>query len=320
MRGTDDEVLFDRFVAAVLGFPPTARDGKSAKSVFKESYQILSDLADAKTPFPRAIAWKAYALALSVYEGWPLPDGAAEEGMDSQQRLDLARDLGRAAIGHDHTDFDLHWAMADIHLIRKEFPQAKEEFERAVYLNRDERHPSLFAEAGSAMMQIGELERAQMYFRRAMRRPDWHHWMRGILLFVKAGRAGAEEETFLNLALDELKGTYAQLGDDFYQTEVQLVLACVHWRKSRLFAQRAANLPDGVARALIQRDAERNRAAAEREIRQFRAVFDHWTVEQALTAVPFDDANDENYWETTVRELWEIPLNPPSGNSLSSNP
>jgi hypothetical protein len=308
VRGTNDKNLYDKFVAAVVGFPPTARDGRPATQVFTDSYQLLSELDDAeKDPYPRARAWKAYALALSVYEGWPLPDTAPEKAMNSEARLNLARDLALAAIDLDPNDFDLHWAMADVHLIRKEFGDAQAEFEIALDLNRDERHPSLFAEAGSAMMQIGDLDQAQKYFRKSCR-PDWHHWMRGILLYVEAGRAALHEETFLNNALDELKSTRTQLGDDFYQTEIQLVLAAVHWRKWKLLSEKAAAMPPGPSQALIAKYADRNFAAAQRAIRAFRAVFHYWSLDQALTALPFGLADDSAYWADAVTELWKIPL------------
>jgi len=312
MRGTSDKGLYDKFVTAVVGFPPTARDGKSAGEVFADSYKMLSELADPeanpeKKPFPRAIAWKAYALALSVSEGWPLPASEAEATMSPNDRLDLARDLASQAIGLDTTDYDLHWAMADVYLFRKDFDGARREFEIAIDLNRDERHPSLFAEAGSAMMQIGDLDKARTYFRKAMRRPDWHHWMRGILLFVEARQAGANEETFLNLALDELKGTHAQLGEDFYQLEIQLVLAAVYWRKWKLLSDKAAAMPEGESRALVERNAARNQVAADSAFRAFRATFD-WPVDRAGTALPFNVAADRVYWLDTVMELWKIPV------------
>src|SRR5262249_52319333 len=241
MRGTSDKRIYDKFVKAVAGFPPTARDGKSAKEVFSESYALLDELADPKNaPFPRALAWKAHALVLSAYEGWPLPPSAAEAKDTPNVRLDKAKNLALRAIGLDETDYDLHWAMADIYLFRKEFDDATREFEIALDLNGHERHPNLFAEAASAMMHAGKLDKAPSYFRKASRRPDWHHWMQGILLFIQAGRAGANAEAFLNNALDELKSTDTQLGDDFYQLEIQLVLAAVHWRKWELLSARAA--------------------------------------------------------------------------------
>jgi tetratricopeptide (TPR) repeat protein len=308
MRGTKDKGAYDTFVKAVIGFPPTARDGKSAKQVFADSYELLGQLADPakEPPFPRALAWKAYALALSVYEGWPLPPMAAEAPLKPEDKLDVAKKLAAQAIGLDDTDYDLHWAMADVHLIRREFSDAIKEFGIALDLNRDERHPSLFAEAAAAMMQAGDLDNAQRYFRKAARGPDWHHWMKGILLFIKSGRAGAERETFLNLALDELKGTRTQLGDDFYQLEIQLVLAAVHWRKWELLSAKASAMPPGDARDLIERDAARNLTAAERAIHAFRATFNHWSFNQAITALSLNEAADATYWYDTMTEVWKL--------------
>jgi hypothetical protein len=305
MRGTSDKALFDKFVDAVVGFPPTARDGKLAQQVFEDSYAALDDLAR-NNPFPRALAWKAYALALSVYEGWPLPKAAPEEPMNAQDRLDEAEKLGLQAISLDDTDYDVHWAMADVRLIRGEFDDARNEFERALDLDRDGRHPSLFAEAAAAMMQVGDFDKAERYFRKA-RTPDWHHWMRGIFLFLKAGRAGADRETFLNLALEDLKATRAQFGDDFYQSEIQLILAAVHWRKWQLFSERAAATTDPNAKALLSTYAARNMAAATRAIHVFRPAFPYWTVNQAITALSLRDAGDQAWWQDTMQAVWAIP-------------
>lgn len=308
LRGTKDEGLYNDFVAAVIGFPPTTRDGKSAKDVFSDSYALLSDVVDrsrkAKDPYARAIAWKAYALALSVYEGWPLPASAVEESKFSdRQKLDEARDRGREAIGIDEYDYDLHWAMADIHLIRQEFADAEREFKTAIRYNRDERNSNLFAEAGSAMMQVGKLDEAEAYFRKAFRKPDWHNWMKGILLFIKAGReSGANRESLLNQALDELTSAHTQLGGDLYQEEIQLLLAAVHWHKWKLLSERAAQTSD----EQLNRYAARNLATATRAIREFRKSRDSWSVQQAVTALPLNEQADATYWRDTLEQLWKL--------------
>lgn len=300
MRGTTSKTDFDEFASAVVGFPPTARDGKTAQEVFKASYAALDKLAG---KFPRAMAWKAYALALSVYEDWELPPNVPEENMGDDARLDEALRLARQAVQDDDTDYDLHWALADVHLIRGEFREALDEFKLALELNRDERHPSLFAEAASAMMQAGDLDDADAHFRKAST-PDWHQWMRGIYLFLKAGRA--DPDTFLNLALEELKRTRRQLGDDFYQSEIQLVLAAVHWRKSQHFSQKAALASAPTDQGLLNLYATRNVGAARRAFREFQKAFPHWTVQTAIDALSLQDSDDKLWWEETMNEVWKL--------------
>lgn len=300
MRGTTSRADFDEFAKAVVGFPPTERDGKTAQKVFEESYAALDKLAG---KFPRAMAWKAYALALSVYERWALPPGVKETSMNDQQRLDEALRLAEDAVNLDETDYDLHWALADVHLIRDEFPEAISAFENALYLNRDERHPSLFAEAGSAMMQAGDLDNGEVHFRKA-KTPDWHHWMRGIFLFLKAGRA--DPDTFLNQALEELKSTRTQLGDDFYQSEIQLVLAAVHWRRSRLFTEKATASTNPAAKDLFNLYATRNTNAARRAINNFRTLFPHWSVQTAIDSLSLQRSTDKLWWEETMNEVWKL--------------
>ena len=304
MRGTSNYADYDAFAKAAASFPPTARDGTSAQKVFQESYEVLDGLANKKPgeEFPRAMAWKAYALALSVYEGWDLPPGHPDEKLDEQARLKAAHDLGQKAIGLDKNDYDLHWAMADVHLISKEFPQAVAEFEQALDLNRDARHPSLFIEAGSAMMQAGEFEKAEACFRRA-RAPDWHHWSRGVFLYLKAGRAGADREAFLNLALDDLKATHNQLGDDFYQSEIQLVLAAVHFRKAELFTAKANNARSAADKARFTAYAARNQAAAARTIQNFGTAFPKASAAQAIKSQSLDNGGDQAWWGDAMKAL-----------------
>ncbi len=71
MKGADTPELYNKFADAVSVFPPTARAGNSAEVVFQNSYKLLDELAAPRT-FPRAMAWKAYALALSVHESWSI--------------------------------------------------------------------------------------------------------------------------------------------------------------------------------------------------------------------------------------------------------
>lgn len=302
MRGTTSRADYDEFVKAVVGFPPTARDGDSAQVVFGQSYEALDKLA--KKSFPRAMAWKAYALALSVSEDWPLPSSAMEAQMVPNDRLDEALRLAQQAVSEDETDYDLHWALADVRLIRGDFVEAIDEFELALYLNRDERHPSLFAEAAFAMMQDGrDYDNAEAHFRKA-KTPDWHRWSRGIFLYLKAGRG--DPETFLNLAVEELKETRTQPGDDFYQSEIHLVLAAVHWRRSELFTQKAQLATNANAKDLFNLYATRNTGAARRAIHAFKALFPTWTAQTARDSLSLGNTDDKLWWDEAMNEVWKL--------------
>lgn len=301
MRGTSDHRAFQDFVRAVLGFPPTPRNGLTAEEVFQNSFRILTDLAELDPPFPRAIGWKAYALALTVYEGWPLPP---EHEVEDDERLDLAKQLALRAVELDPTDFDVHWALADVCLIRGEFKEAQQEFEQALYLNGDERHPNLFAEAASAMMQIGLHDESDKLFRKAERRADWHHWMRGIGLFLRAGRSDNEQELLLDRALDELKSAKAQPGEDFYQEELQLMLAAVYWRKHEIEQSKLRSARDPEERNRIERNSARNKKEAEGAIRRFHDRRTGWDRDRAKRSLSLN-RTDRRYWHETVDALWD---------------
>jgi tetratricopeptide (TPR) repeat protein len=296
MRGTTDRNAFQDFVTAVCGFPPVERDGRSPQQVFNDSYDLLKKLAAMEPPFPRARAWQGYALALSVSEGWPFLDFKEEASMSADDRLDLALKLASAARDLDKTDYDLWWALANIYLIRREFGPARDAFKEALFLNTDEANPNLLAEAADAMVHLGDQPQAEKYIRQALRKPDWHHWIRAWAFFTKAGRTKSDESVFLDLALDHIKSTRAHPGEATYLMDIQLLLAAVHARKRVLLAS-----VDGAAKL-----AERHRLAAERAIQRFLAFFPYWDVEQAVRFAPFSTKADADYWRSACEEAWKI--------------
>jgi tetratricopeptide (TPR) repeat protein len=310
MRGVIDADLFERFAKVTEAFPPTDRDPDSAQEVFKKSYQELYDIdtgVGGVATFARVKAWRAYALALSVYEGWRLPN-VPERNWNDDQRKQTALDWADEAIGMDGTDHDLYWARADVHLIRGDYAAAVTDFERALRLSADERHPSLFAEAAAAYMHLGNHDKAEEYFKKARREPDWHRWMNGIFLFIKAGRArvaGVNEETLLDLALDELRGTRANPDEDYYQNEIQLILAAASWKKSQIIADKAALEPDQKKKKKLQDVAKRHEKHARLAIRKFNGRFG-WNEDDAKRAVPFFDAGDSQYFATAVDSIWGL--------------
>jgi hypothetical protein len=153
------------------------------------------------------------------------------------------------------------------------------------------------------MMHNGDLDEAERYFRKA-RAPDWHRWMKGILLLMKAGRAGDHQETFIDLAIDELGSARAQLGDDFYQTEIQLAMAAAHRRKAALLSGKASAAPEP-ARGRIERNAARNTSSSQLALGNFRSAFGHWTTsQQATAALRFRDNADIAHWNRVITELW----------------
>ena len=299
MRGTTDRALFEKYAKVVRDFNPTVRGDKSAKEVFDENYKSLHELSKEtpqSKPFPRIFGYKAYALALSVHENWDLPDGVPEKTMSQEERLAEALRLAKKAESLDPTDHDLHWALADVQLIAGDHDKAIASFEEAIFLNSEERHPSLFAEAAAAYMYRGDRGRgdhlkAEEYFKKARRQPDWYHWMNGLFLFIKTRQAGSNEEALLDLALNELKSTHAHPQEDHYQSEIQLVLAVTYLRKSRIAADRADNI------------AERHKKNAELALQRFRTEFPHWKRSDVKRALPFR-GDDQSFFMDTLSELW----------------
>jgi tetratricopeptide (TPR) repeat protein len=294
MRGTTDYTAFDTFVEATRLFPPTEQANMKATEVFQKAYGLLEGLTKSNPEFPRALAWFGYALSLTVSEGWPI-DGFADGKLDLKQRLDVALERVLAARKMDETDYDLWWATANVHLIRREFDLAEEAFRQANYLNRDEVNANLEAETADAFVHLGNLNKAEKNIRRAARQPDWYHWIRAWTYFVTAGRNRAEELTFLDLSLDEIKMTFGQPGDESYILEVQLLLAAVHAAKRAVYEKM-----EGISEDDRKRKIERQIRATERAIARFAADFPYWDVEQAIRFAPFKNRGDEDYWRTNV--------------------
>jgi hypothetical protein len=125
---------------------------------------------------------------------------------------------------------------------------------------------------------------------------------------MKAGREGrrrgGNEETFLNLALEELKATHAHADEELYQEEIHLILAAVHRQKAKLLQAKARATKDPEDREALKRLANRSQAAAKREMQFFRETFDHWTRAQVATALPFGDRADKAYFMSAINELW----------------
>jgi hypothetical protein len=127
------------------------------------------------------------------------------------------------------------------------------------------------------------------------------------MLYIKARRAGEHQETFLNLALDELKSTRTQLGDDHYPHEIQLILSVVYWRKSELLLDKADKTDDPALKELLKAYAKRNLNAAKRAKENFVKVFVHWKgADQAEHALPFHNGDDKSYWVDAVKAVWDL--------------
>jgi tetratricopeptide (TPR) repeat protein len=302
MRGTDDRNAFLEFVKATRLFPPTEQAGLSAQDVFKQAYGILEKLVAEHPGFPRARAWYGYALALTVSEGWPI-DGFADGDpkITLEGRLDIALQRAKAARDMDPTDYDLWWALANVHLIRREFEDAEAAFNEANFLNQDEVNANLEAETADALVHLGKLTSAEQRIRRAARRPDWYRWIRAWTYFVTAGRSASDELTFLDLALDEIKRTFGQPGDESYILEVQLLLAAVHAAKREVYLK-----ADPKDEPRKEEKAARQLRATQKAMERFDKSFGYWDEAQAIRFAPFRDGRDEGYWRRNINAAFSV--------------
>ena len=154
------------------------------------------------------------------------------------------------------------------------------------------------------MMQIGEHEEADKLFRKAERHPDWHRWMRGISLFLRAGRSEANKEFLLDRAIDEFKAAKAQPGEDFYQQELQLMLAAVYWRKQELWQARSEAAGDENERSRSLLNSERFSTMCSDSLVRFQGFRRWWDPDRAKRSLSLNPT-DRAYWHETVDAIWD---------------
>lgn len=276
MHGTTNEQAFDAFYEGTRGFPVHS-DEAFARSVglFKRAIAL-----DKRYARPRG--WLAYAYVLSVNEGWRFDDAEPEAGWDEERRLKAADELSREAVALDETDYDTHWARANVLIHTRRWDEAIACFERALYLGRDEHNPSLLVDMADALVQVGEADRALDLIRKARRMPDWHHWVAAWACYAKARRDGV----FYDLALDELRAMYWDPGEPKYLYDVKLLEAAIQARR----AERQ------VRQGLGTGEAEQERAEAAFRSFHERPEFERWTLERARRFAPFRNPEDTEHW------------------------
>lgn len=308
MRGTTDRKIFEAFVTAIKGFPPARHEGEPATKTFNDSYAVLDRLASGKPDFPRAKAWKAYALAISVSEGWQFdPERFAREAaMPGEERLQLAAELAGEAVKLDETDYDVWWALGNIELIRHNADAAREAYRKALYLNQDEVNPNLLAEAADAAIHLGDYGSADRLSRLAFTRPDWHHWIMSWKYFMLTRTIPQNEPIFLDLALAELDNTKRRPGQNGYLPDMLLLRAAIHARKWKFLDKMPAETDVGVmTSATAASGAEKERQRAHRAFAAFQKEFPNWDIAQARRFAPFIAAEDSAYWHESLQWVWQ---------------
>jgi hypothetical protein len=129
--------------------------------------------------------------------------------------------------------------------------------------------------------------------------------MNGIFLFIRAGRAGAAEETLLDQAIDELKSTHALPDEELYQDEIQLALAAAYLKKSQIISLRASTEQNPERKARLSVIAARHEKNAKGAIKKFRDKF-KWNEDDAKRALPFLDSVDAEYFANAIADLWKL--------------
>lgn len=276
MRGTTNEQAYDAFFEGTRGIPVHS-DEEFTTSVrfFKEALRLDPNYA-------RPRGWLAYAYVISVTEGWRFADTEQEAGWSEAELTTEAERLALEAVALDETDYDNHWALANVLIKTERWDEAIEAFERARYLGRDEHNPSLLVDMADALVQAGEVDRALTLIRRARRMPDWHRWVASWAFYMKA-RA---DPGYYGAALEELRLMYWQPGEPRYLLDVKLLEAAIHAQRSEQDEEKSAG----------SGEAEKILANAALGLFRERPEFDRWSLKTALRFAPFRYPEDTEHW------------------------
>lgn len=277
MRGTNSYDAYNRFIQATKGFPVV-----SNKS-FNKSVKSLKKALKIDKNYVRPRGWLAYAYVLSVTEGWKFKKSQPESKWSEKKRLARAERLALAAVKRDKTDYDTHWALANVYINTKRWDKAIKQFNDARYLCRDENNPNLLVDMADAVVHAGDHNRALRLIRRARRIQDWHRWVLAWAYFAK----GRIDPIYYDMALEELRYMHWHPGDASYLSDVKLLEAVI-------YAQKAERLK-GTKKPPIVREEQKK---ADEALKYFRArkEFSNWTLEQAEKFAPFQKKADRKHW------------------------
>lgn len=276
MRGTTNEKAYDAFVEGTRGFPVLS-DTKFRQSVAKLKQALKLD-----PDYVRPRGWLAYAYLLSVTEGWTFKSSDPEAKWDEAKRLKESERLAKEAVSLDEGDYDTHWALANIYLNTKRWKQAIKEYERAVYLCKNDNNPNLLMEMADALVYDGQHNRALRLIQKARRIQDWHRWVMACTYFAK----GRLDAIYYEFALEEIRAMHWHPGDDKYIADVKLLEAVI-------CAHKAEKLKD--AKSPIARE-ERKKAANALKLFKARKELKRWTLDQAAKYAPFRVKADRDHW------------------------
>lgn len=277
MRGTTNEKAYDAFVEGTTGFP-VASDAGFRKAVAKLKRALKLD-----PDYVRPRGWLAYAYLLSVTEGWSFKPSDPEAKWSEKTRLEKAEDLAKEAVRLDEGDYDTHWSLANVYVNTRRWKQAIKEFERALYLCRNDNNPNLLVEMADALVHDGQHNRALRLAQKARRIQDWHRWVMAWTYFAK----GRKDPIYYEFALEEIRAMHWHPGDEKYVADVKLLEAVI-------CAHKAKRLKGSKQSAVVKQEQKR----AQQALKHFKArkEFKKWTLAQAEKFAPFRIAADKKHW------------------------
>lgn len=277
MRGTTNEKAYDAFIVGTTGFPVSSDAG------FRRSVAKIKQALKLDPNYVRPRGWLAYAYLLSVTEGWSFKSSDPEAKWNEAKRIKTAEALAQEAVSLDEGDYDTHWALANIYVNTKRWKDAIKEFERAVYLCKNDNNPSLLVEMADALVHDGQHNRALRLVQKARRIPDWHRWVMAWTYFAK----GRQDPMYYEFAMEEVRAMHWHPGDENYIADVKLLEAVI-------CAQKAERLKGAKQSPIVRQ--ERKKAAQALKHFKARKEFKKWTLKQAEKFAPFRVAADKKHW------------------------
>lgn len=275
MRGTNSEPAYDAYTEAMRSFPI------SSNSRFQSCMRSLHQALAEDPNYPRAKALMSYAYVTKLIEEWTFEVKTPEENWSDTTTWQEAGNLADAAIAADPSDYEGHWAKAFYFLHNDQQEQAIEKYARAIYLNRTDNNRNLLAEAADAYVYVGQLDKAIELVRASLAIPDWHRWVAAWVFFCKS----RTDETYLDLAADQLRKMRMDPEEDTYPADAQLLFAVVQTKRNgastRLFAERFLRRRQGWTRETERRRTPFSNTSASQVLKEY------W--ESSIDTVQFPD-------------------------------
>jgi tetratricopeptide (TPR) repeat protein len=153
---------------------------------------------------------------------------------EPERTLDLALEMAQKALALDHTNFENHWVLGHVCLLRRDYEGAVTEIQKALKLSPDV--PNLLADMGDLLIYLGRPQDAVRMIEKAINLNPYHpDWYVGIMAqaYTDLEDHGAALQTYkeisatshgYHLELADLYVRFGRLNDARFEVKKHLAI------------------------------------------------------------------------------------------------